>query len=258
MTETSDQMIQTLEEISLNAWPPLQQILYDGWLLRFADGHTKRANSVNSVYQGTKDVYQKIERCEEIYFDKKLKPTFRITPLTHPKNLDKILANGGYEKKDVSSVQVMDLASFQPQATGAIRLWTEFSQDWLDSFVDLSDIPVKEQKSLASILHNIASKKCFAVLLKENQVVSCGLGVLENQYIGIFEIITAKTERRKGFAKELVLNILDWAKQNGAKTAYLQVVMSNEPALNLYSKLGFQEVYQYFYRIRLRGKDFTG
>lgn len=251
MGATSHKMIQTIEEISLNAWPSLQQILYDGWILRFANGHTKRANSVNPVYIGTKDVYEKVERCEQIYIDKNLLPVIRITPLAHPENLDEILANAGFEKKDVSSVQVMDLVSFQAQATGDIRLWSEFSPDWLDSFVHLGGVTVS-QESLTAILRNIASKKCFAVLLKENQVVSCGLGFLENQYIGLFEIITATTERKKGFGKELILNILDWAKQNGAQKAYLQVVMNNEPALNLYSKLGFQEVYQYFYRIKLK------
>lgn len=256
MGATSRKMIQTIEEISLNAWPSLQQILYDGWFLRFANGHTKRANSVNPVYTSTKDVQEKIERCERIYIDKKLLPVFRITPLAHPENLDEILANAGFEKKDVSSVQVINLVSLQTQATGDIRLWSEFSQDWLDSFVYLGGVTVESQESLASILRNIASKKCFAVLLKDNQIVSCGLGVLENQYIGLFEIITAKTERRKGFGKELILNILDWAKQNGAQKAYLQVVMNNEPALNLYSKLGFQEVYQYFYRIKLKSSQF--
>lgn len=147
----------------------------------------------------------------------------------------------------------MNLVSVQPQATNGIRVWAEFSQDWVDSFVHLGGVTVELQETLAAILRNIASKKCLAVLLKENQVVSCGLGVLENHYIGLFEIVTAKNERRKGFGKELILNILAWGKQNGAEKAYLQVVLNNESALNLYSKLGFQEVYQYFYRIKVTG-----
>ena len=60
--------------------------------------------------------------------DKNLKPVFRITPLAHP-DLDEILADAGFAKKDISSVQVMDLVSFRPQATGEIRHWAEFSQD---------------------------------------------------------------------------------------------------------------------------------
>jgi len=251
----SYEVIQEIEEISLNAWPSLQQILYDGWILRFANGYTKRANSVNPVYTSHKNVYEKIERCKQIYIDKNLSPVFRITPLAHPEHLDEILANAGFEKKDVSSVQVMDLISLQAEVTGDIRFWSEFSHDWLDSFVHLDGVTLSKE-SLTAILRNIASKKCFAVLLKDNQVVSCGLGVLENQYIGLFEVITAKTERRKGFGKELILNILNWAKQNGAQKAYLQVVMNNKPALNLYSKLGFQEVYQYFYRIKPKSSHF--
>lgn len=229
-------MIQLLEELSLNAWPSLQQILYDGWILRFANGHTKRANSINSVYTSTKDVYEKIKRCEQIYSDRNLKPIFRVTPLTDPENLDEILAHEGFEEKDVSSVQVMDLVSLHFQVSAKIKIWEEFSRDWLDSLVQLSGVSIEAQASLAGMLRNIAPRKCFAVLLEEDQVVACGLGILENHYVGLFEIVTAKNKRRQGFGKELILNILDWAKQNGAKKAYLQVAMNNEPALNLYSQ----------------------
>jgi len=250
LPETSCKMIQTIEEISLNAWPSLQQILYDGWILRFANGHTKRANSVNPLYRGSQDVHEKIKICEQIYASKNLQPIFRITPLASPEDLDEILTHSGFEKRDITSVQVMNLELFTPWAAGSIQIWTEFSQNWLDSCAHLGGVTIDSQKSLISMLRNIASKKCFAVLLKENAVVSCGLGVLEQQYVGLFEIITARNERRKGFGEELMLNLLSWGKQNGAKKAYLQVVMNNQPALNLYSKLGFQEVYQYFYRMK--------
>lgn len=249
MDKTAYELIQTIEELSLNAWFPLQQLLYDGWILRFANGYTKRANSVNPVYPGTKNVYEKIERCKQIYLNKNLKPVFRLTPLAHPENLDEILANAGFEKKDSVSVQILDLVTLQTQTTTSVHIWTTLSQQWLDNYSRFAEVSPQDHTSLTGILHNIASEKCFAILLKGNQVVACGLGVLERDYIGLFEIITAKEQRRKGFGRELVLAILDWAKNKGATQAYLQVVRDNEAAFKLYATLGFQEIYQYFYRI---------
>ena len=39
-----------IEELSLNHWQPLSTLLYDGWVLRFADGYTK---SVSISRKGT-------------------------------------------------------------------------------------------------------------------------------------------------------------------------------------------------------------
>ena len=38
--------ITTLEELSINAWAPLKSMNYDGWVIRMANGYTKRANSI--------------------------------------------------------------------------------------------------------------------------------------------------------------------------------------------------------------------
>ncbi|MBL8653878.1 MAG: GNAT family N-acetyltransferase, partial [Alphaproteobacteria bacterium] len=39
--------IETLERRAFAAWPALRTATRDGWVMRFADGHTKRANSIN-------------------------------------------------------------------------------------------------------------------------------------------------------------------------------------------------------------------
>ncbi len=57
----------TIEELTLNAWPALQTVLYDGWLLRFADGYTRRANSVNPIYPSAVPLADKIAACERAY-----------------------------------------------------------------------------------------------------------------------------------------------------------------------------------------------
>jgi N-acetylglutamate synthase len=77
-----------LEEVALNAWPALQQMLFDGWLLRFARGYTKRANSINALYDSRLDVATKIAACEHAYTAQGLTPVFRLTPFASPPGLD--------------------------------------------------------------------------------------------------------------------------------------------------------------------------
>lgn len=58
-----------IEELSLNHWQPLSTLLYDGWVLRFADGYTKRANSIQPLYHSTCGADEKIKTCEKIYLN---------------------------------------------------------------------------------------------------------------------------------------------------------------------------------------------
>ncbi|MBN1991526.1 MAG: GNAT family N-acetyltransferase [Anaerolineae bacterium] len=243
-------MIHTIEEYSLNAWPCLQQILYDGWILRFANGYTKRANSVNPIYSGAQDVDQKIQRCRQIYLAQNLPSIFRITPLADPPNLDNLLAELGFSKQSVTSVQTLDLTACPTVETTAFQFWPEFSPEWGQIFSGLNGHLEQQRVKHQAILRQIVPEKCFAVLANQGQIIACGLGVLEADHLGLFDILTAPGERRKGWGRELMLNILHWGKKKGAKKAYLGVEMANEPALNFYQKLGFAEVYRYWYRIK--------
>ena len=56
-------------------------------------------------------------------------------------------------------------------------------------------------------------------------------------------------DRRKGHGGRLVRGMLAQAAALGASSAYLQVVMTNNPAIALYESLGFSEAYRYAYRI---------
>ena len=55
-------------------------------------------------------------------------------------------------------------------------------------------------------------------------------------------------ERRQGHARRLVQSALKWARQRGARFAWLQVEADNVEALALYRALGFDEIYRYHYR----------
>ncbi len=55
-------MIRLIEEISMDAWPSAQTLLYDGWVLRFSGGYTRRANAVYPLYSSSLDVNEKNPR----------------------------------------------------------------------------------------------------------------------------------------------------------------------------------------------------
>jgi len=51
-----------------------------------------------------------------------------------------------------------------------------------------------------------------------------------------------------GYGKEIVETLLAKAMEKGIKKAHLSVVNDNTVAKALYEKLGFKEIYKYWYR----------
>jgi ribosomal protein S18 acetylase RimI-like enzyme len=242
-----DDGIRNIEEITLNAWPSFQTMLVDGWVLRFADGYTKRANSINPLY-GCGNVDAQIQYCEQVYRSKQLPVVFKMTSAVHPENLDAILENCGYVVDSPTSVQTIALSEID--FSGAAELNTTATEEWLDSFCRMNKIGDERKPTMLKMFVNIVPQKCFATIRKENQVVACGLSVLQGEYIGFYDVVTDASFRNQGFGKQLMSSLLTWGKRNGARKAYLQVMLNNPPALHLYSQLGFGEIYQYWYRIK--------
>lgn len=98
-------MITHLEETSLRAWPSVETEEYDGWILRFAEGYTKRtkrANSVNPLYGSAIDLFEKIAYCEK-YADHGLPAVFKLTLESTSQGLENVLAEQGYDRLDEPS-----------------------------------------------------------------------------------------------------------------------------------------------------------
>src|SRR5262245_59124586 len=192
-----------IEEASLNAWPALQQMLFDGWLLRFAKGYTKRANSVNPLFGSRLNAEEKIELCERLYAEKEQPTIFRLTPFALPPNLDQILARRHYRRIDLTSVQHSDLRGQAIQAEPSVELRDETVDNWLDTFCRLSAAPRVKHQTHQDILQAIPSKRLLAVLADSDTIVACGFGVLEYDYFGLFDLVTEPQQRNKGYGTKL-------------------------------------------------------
>src|SRR5262249_40996497 len=202
-----------IEEASLNAWPALQQMIFDGWLLRFAKGYTKRANSVNPLFGSSLNAEEKIDLCERLYAEKKQPTIFRLTPFAFPPDLDQVLARRHYRCVDLTSVQHRDLRGQAMQAESSVELRDETVDHWLDTFCRLSAAPRAQHHTHQAILLAIPTTRLLAVLADSDTIVACGLGVLEHEYFGLFDLVTGPQQRNKGYGAKLVVNMLRWAQE---------------------------------------------
>ena len=175
-------MIRAIEELSINAWPALQTLVYDGWVLRFADGHTKRANSVNPLYPSRLDVQDKIGPCERIYGSRGLNVIFRMTSAVRPEDLDAHLAARGYRVDSLTSVQTLSLGDRDDPAAPSARLSESLTAEWLLAYCRMSGVDGQRAPVLGRMLGNIIPARCFASLHDGERAIACGLAVTQDGF----------------------------------------------------------------------------
>jgi GNAT superfamily N-acetyltransferase len=236
-----------IEEAGLNSWPALQQLLFDGWIIRFARGYTKRANSVTPLYPSLLSAEEKISHCEHFYEEKHLPVIFRLPSFSaESQDLDQLLAQRGYRSLDRTLVLCNKLDSITMANNPALH--TLSLATWFPLYCQFSTRYIELQDLHRDLLERIPPPLMYAAIYQQGVPVACGLGVLEHEAFGIFDIVTDPEQRRKGYGTQLVAGMLAWGKQHGAQYAYLQVMDTNEAALQMYANLGFQESYHYWYR----------
>jgi len=162
-------MITQLEELSINAWPSLQTMLYDGWVIRFSDGHTRRANSSNPLYEGVLGLDGKIDVCEKMYSDRHLDTVFKMTTASCPPGLDSTLAARGYSLVSGSAVQTLDLNGVTGPDESNIALSPDASDEWISAYCQMSGLDEWKKETERRMLLNVVSQKRLASISKRER-----------------------------------------------------------------------------------------
>ena len=247
---TDREEIRRIEELSLNAWPALRQMTIDGWLLRFAEGYTRRSNSVQPLYPGTRELRDKIEASAAYYVRHRLPATFKMTAAAEPSELDSVLEQAGFALTAPTSVQVSPIGAVATNGSSSITCSDRPTEPWLNAMARFTSITESHKEQLSRIVNLIVPEANFGAVVEDGQMLAGGLAVREGTWVGLFDVATAPQQRRRGYARRLINGLLGWARSGGATHAYLQVTLDNLPALRLYESLGFRERYQYWYRQR--------
>jgi GNAT superfamily N-acetyltransferase len=247
---TSPDLIRQIEELSMNAFPPLHSVHDDGWVLHFDNDYARRVNAVYPLYAGSKALEEKIKNAEALYRAKGQPIIFKLTEASLPVSLDQTLAEAGYTTDTHAAVQLLDLRDWSGHPDAGVTLSQAPSEEWLATSWHIHQTRGEHRQTHEQILRRIIPDRRFASIHFNGQIVACGLGVLQNGFIGFYDIATDPTVRRQGYSFRLMQTLLAWAKTEGARHAYLQVMLNNLPALALYTKMGFEEIYRYWYRTK--------
>jgi len=254
MTSLADGILDSdarrLEELSLNASGAFQSLVYDGWLLGYRRGPTKRLRCVNPFYPSSLPLQEKLDYCTGFYATAGLPAIFRLLPFSQPTNLDRWLERAGWAPFERTLVQRTALASLRMPGVAANDVTIMPVPDWQEPVAKLLDVPAELVVQYAERARAYPLPHAGAVLRRDGDAVACGLVKIEGDHAGLFAVHTADVCRGQGLGRAVVAALLAEAMRQGARFAYLQVTAGNAPALALYRHFGFTTAYDYWYRAR--------
>jgi len=241
------------EEACINAWPALQEIHYDGWLIRLGEGGTRRTNSVNVIGPSARALDEKIAHCEAIYAAHQKPSYFRIRS-NAPRDLEDALDARGYRAEADTLTIFMDYAATPPpvDAMPEVELLASPTQEWLDAHTTLSNLPAEEGAVLNKMAKKIAVPAAFgAVRGASGEIASLAYSAVHDGLATLNWVVTGPQYRRQGLSRTVLAVLLQWSQTHGAKGCCLQVLSDNHSAIALYESFGFDtELYRYHYRRR--------
>src|SRR5690606_10139010 len=245
--------VQQLEQRSFNAWPASKNAIMGHWLLRSHHGYSKRANSANALQPGAGLNDQLLRHIEAWYARQHLPCIFRLSPLADD-SVDALLHADGYQLLEPSVFMQRPTnpvdSAWQPKPGIEFTADSQPSDLWVHGYSAAKHQTPAQLEAQRALLQSISAPCVYMTLFHEGQACAWGLAVLERVAVGLYEVLVRPGLRSSGLGHQLLCCLLKWACEQGASHADLQVLNGNVPAQSLYSRLGFQTVYGYHYRIK--------
>lgn len=237
-----------LESRLLNAWPSFDYQAYDGWILRLADGYSKRANSATPFLPGASLDDELIDHMTARFVEANVRPTFRLNGLQGV-DVDERLMLRGFKEIEPTHVLVAPINDGDCEPDPEVELQPQVSKRWVREAAASYGGDKADDETLLKIVSRIRQKAAFATLSLDEKPVAWGLGVVERGYVGLYDIVVAPELRGIGLGRRVVSSLMAWGCGEGAHSAYLQVREENEVARSLYGALGFETAYRYTHRV---------
>jgi ribosomal protein S18 acetylase RimI-like enzyme len=247
------------ERRALASWPAVETAPLGAWVLRASGGYTARANSVLATGTPGRPLPAALESVRAFYAERGLPAWAQVVVgsdvqedveaqgwvLARPGEADTLfqIASVSAARRVVRRALPADApeASVVGQADAAWLAddaWSlslgRTARDVLEGPEDVGFVTVTDQGS-------------GAVAAKGRVARGSGAVPGDEDWAGITNVWVSPDHRRRGLGTLVVAQMLTWAAERGATTAYLQVRGDNRAALAAYERLGFSTHHAYRY-----------
>jgi ribosomal protein S18 acetylase RimI-like enzyme len=237
-----------VEETELNAWPALREIYLDGWLLRFAGGVSRRANSANPLTLQSRGDAALIAEVEAHYRRHKQPAIVRTLSLFDPA-FDRLLAAHGYTAEGETRTLCGPIENAPAAIDPEVRLLPRPTARWCATMSALQGHSPVHARVYRGIVGRIALPAAFALLTVDGTPAALAYGLMHRGLLCFESVVTDAARRRRGYTRRVLASLAAWGKAQGATGVCLQVQADNAPAVPLYESIGLTtELYRYHYR----------
>lgn len=237
-----------LEALYTAAWPPLRHETIGDWLLKFAPGVSRRANSASPLVARVRDVDASIEDCAQRYREAGMPALFRILSVLDPAagaRLERL----GYKPEGETVNLYARIDETRAKRDNAVTIDPRPGGEWLAAMTAAQGHAGDKAETYGRIVKAIAIPAAFVSLRQEGELAALAYGALDNGVMCFESVVTLARYRGRGLATRALSALIDWAAARGAQAVCLQVEATNERGRRLYHRLGLrQELYRYDYR----------
>lgn len=233
-----------IDQLTRAGWPALEEVRVDGWIARFAGGVTQRANSVLPLAAPV-DLDGAIARVERLYAERGLPVVFQLGPGAQPAELDRVLADRGYEFGSPTSVQTAEVGAVTRPA--GVDLAEVPDQDWLDLWWAVDGRGDADALAVAEKILT-GGPALYATVRDRGRALAVGRLALVDQWGGVYCLAVRPEARRRGLGGAVLAGLLAAGRERGVTRSWLQVRAENTAARRLYEHAGYTEATRYHYR----------
>ena len=233
------------DRLALPGWQPIESEPLGEWLLRASGGFSSRGNSVLAIGDPAMPLEEAVRQVAAWYQARSLAPRAHV----HPDGLEaSAFAGAGWTTYEATLLMLASVSRVL-RRLGRTREADVQHTSVVDDGWLVSDERAARYGEPARQVLEAGEVTLATVRDQDGAVLARGRGAFHGDWLGVSSLFTRADVRRTGLGAAVLRSLLEWGAERGATTTYLQVVLSNSAAQELYEALGYEVHHRYDYLV---------